>query len=56
MRIGKPLHLPLVAGRGDDRRKARQSNVDLVMSHVAGLLPPEYRGVYAESAVVPESN
>jgi 1-acyl-sn-glycerol-3-phosphate acyltransferase len=56
MRIGKPLHLPLVAGRGDERRKARQSNVDLVMSHVAGLLPPEYRGVYAESAVVPESN
>jgi 1-acyl-sn-glycerol-3-phosphate acyltransferase len=55
MRIGKPFHLPLIEGalRGAARREARQRNSDLVMSHLAGLLPEEYRGVYAESAIAP---
>ncbi len=53
MRIGRPFHLPPVEGRGAERRESRQRNADLVMRHIAGLLPPEYRGVYADSAVNP---
>lgn len=47
MRIGKPIHLPAVEGKGEVRRQSRQKNVDLVMRHIAGLLPETYRGVYA---------
>ncbi len=46
MHIGKPLHLPPVRARGEDRRRLLQNNADLVMNHIAALLPPEYRGVY----------
>jgi len=53
MRIGKPLRLPALA-KGADRREARQANSDLVMRHIAGLLPEEYRGVYAENAILPD--
>jgi 1-acyl-sn-glycerol-3-phosphate acyltransferase len=53
MRIGKPLILPPLA-KGADRREARQANTDLVMRHIAGLLPEEYRGVYAENAILPD--
>ncbi len=53
LRIGKPFKLPPVEGRGEARRASRQQNADLVMQHVAGLLPPEYRGVYADSAISP---
>ena len=31
---------------------ARQALVDAMMRRVAALLPPEYRGVYAESPVL----
>jgi 1-acyl-sn-glycerol-3-phosphate acyltransferase len=51
MRIGKPFQLPPIQERGAARHEARQRNADLVMSHLAGLLPEEYRGVYAESAL-----
>ena len=51
MRIGRPFHLPPIEGRGAARREARQRNADLVMNHVAGLLPEEYRGVYAKSTL-----
>jgi 1-acyl-sn-glycerol-3-phosphate acyltransferase len=51
MRIGQPLMLPPVTGKGAERREARQRNADLVMRHVAGLLPEAYRGVYADSAI-----
>jgi 1-acyl-sn-glycerol-3-phosphate acyltransferase len=51
MRIGKPFLLPPVEGKGDERRESRQLNADLVMAHIAGLLPLSYRGVYAETAV-----
>jgi 1-acyl-sn-glycerol-3-phosphate acyltransferase len=50
MRIGKPLQLPPVSGHGAERRAALQENTDLLMSHLAALLPPEYRGVYSESS------
>ncbi|PKN92646.1 MAG: hypothetical protein CVU44_13375 [Chloroflexi bacterium HGW-Chloroflexi-6] len=47
MRIGKPIHLPPVEGKGEARRQSRQHNVDLVMRHIAGMLPENYRGVYS---------
>ena len=53
MRIGRPVHLPQITAKGTEKHQARQKNADLVMSHLAGLLPEEYRGVYAESAIPP---
>ncbi|WKZ36653.1 MAG: lysophospholipid acyltransferase family protein [Anaerolineales bacterium] len=53
MRIGKPIHLPPVTQKGAERREARQRNADLVMRHIAGLLPEEYHGVYAGQAIPP---
>ena len=47
MRIGKAFTLPPIKGSGAARREARQGNADTVMQHIARLLPPEYRGVYA---------
>jgi 1-acyl-sn-glycerol-3-phosphate acyltransferase len=47
MRIGPPLRLPPVEGKGEARRLARQRNADQIMLHIAALLPPEYQGVYA---------
>jgi 1-acyl-sn-glycerol-3-phosphate acyltransferase len=48
MNIGAPVRLPPAEGRGEERRLARQKNVDLIMAHIAALLPYEYRGVYAD--------
>jgi len=53
MRIGKPFRLPPLEGKGAGRRASRQRNADLVMAHIAALLPAEYRGVYADSASHP---
>jgi len=53
MRIGKPIALPEIIAKGMQRHEARQGNADLVMRYLAGLLPEEYRGVYAESAIFP---
>lgn len=53
LRVGRPFSVPLLEGRGEARRAARQHNADLVMQHIAGLLPPEYRGVYGDSAISP---
>ncbi len=53
MRIGKPVTLPEITAKGNERHEARQRNADLVMRHLAGLLPEAYRGVYAESAILP---
>jgi len=47
LRVGKPIRLPAVEGKGEARRQSRQQNVDLVMRAIAELLPDEYRGVYA---------
>ena len=52
MHIGKPITLPPITTKGSDKHEARQQNADLVMSYLAGLLPEEYRGVYAGSAIV----
>lgn len=48
MHIGKSFLLPPIEGSGQERREARQRNADLVMEHIAALLPEEYRGVYAD--------
>jgi len=53
MRIGKPLDLPEVTAKGAQKHEVRQANADLVMNHLAGLLPKEYRGVYADTAILP---
>jgi 1-acyl-sn-glycerol-3-phosphate acyltransferase len=53
LRIGKPINLPPIEGNGRERKENRQKNADLVMATIAGLLPEEYRGVYAESAIDP---
>lgn len=55
MHIGKPLFLPPVEGKGEERRISRQRNADLVMRHIAGLLPEEYRGYYGDSPIFPDS-
>ena len=51
MRIGKPFHLPALDSVSPDRREALQKNADQVMQHIAALLPPEYRGVYANNSL-----
>lgn len=53
IRIGKPITLPDVTAKGAEKHVARQRNADLVMQYLAGLLPEEYRGEYAESAIFP---
>jgi 1-acyl-sn-glycerol-3-phosphate acyltransferase len=53
MRIGRPIVLPENEAKGKDRHEVRQANADLVMRQLAGLLPEEYRGVYADSAIRP---
>jgi len=45
-RFGKPLRLPPLE-RGD-RAAALQRNTDEIMCRIAAMLPPEYRGVYAD--------
>lgn len=42
--VGEPFMLPPLSGRADYNALA-----DLIMSHVAALLPPDYRGVYADA-------
>ena len=53
IRIGKPIMLPEITSKGTERHAARQNNADLVMRYIAGLLPVEYRGEYAESVIFP---
>lgn len=53
IRIGKPVTLPRITARGTEKHEARQANADLVMRHLAGLLPEEYRGAYADSFILP---
>jgi 1-acyl-sn-glycerol-3-phosphate acyltransferase len=53
MRIGKPIILPENTAKGKEKHAARQANADLVMRHLAGLLPEDYRGVYADTAILP---
>jgi 1-acyl-sn-glycerol-3-phosphate acyltransferase len=52
MRIGPPFMLPAITGKGEERRRARQMNADLIMQRIAALLPAEYHGVYAEKSIL----
>jgi 1-acyl-sn-glycerol-3-phosphate acyltransferase len=52
MNVGKPITLPPLVGKGATLRKMRQENADLVLAHVAALLPREYQGVYVDHAIV----
>ncbi len=52
MRVGAPFSLPPIDGRGAARREARQDRADTVMRHISALLPPAYRGVYADLAAL----
>jgi 1-acyl-sn-glycerol-3-phosphate acyltransferase len=56
LRIGKPFTLPPKNVKTTERKVIRQQNADLVMRHIAGLLPEEYHGVYAGQAIYPEKN
>jgi 1-acyl-sn-glycerol-3-phosphate acyltransferase len=55
MHIGKPILLPQNVSKGAERKEFRQRNADLVMRLIAGLLPENYRGVYANNAIFPET-
>jgi 1-acyl-sn-glycerol-3-phosphate acyltransferase len=46
MRIGKPVHLPQVVGKGAERRNSLQANADQIMLAIAALIPSQYGGVY----------
>ena len=49
--IGKPIHFEAVGAKGISRHEARQHIADIVMRHIAGLLPAEYHGVYMGQAI-----
>jgi 1-acyl-sn-glycerol-3-phosphate acyltransferase len=53
LHIGRPILLPEITAKGTEKHELRQQNADLVMRHLAGLLPEEYRGVYRGSAILP---
>ncbi len=44
LRIGQPFHLP----EGRANTEQLEEYTDQVMLKIAAMLPPEYRGVYAE--------
>ena len=46
VRFGKPLHLPPLGQ--EDRTAALRRNTDEIMCQIAAMLPPQYRGVYAD--------
>jgi len=46
VRIGEPFTLPPLKGK--DRDAALQEYTDEIMCRIAALLPPSYRGVYAD--------
>jgi 1-acyl-sn-glycerol-3-phosphate acyltransferase len=52
LRIGRPFLLPPLE-RGD-RSASLQKNTDEIMCRIAALLPPAYRGVYAEHPMLKE--
>ena len=53
VRIGQPFMLPARTTNG--RRHDMSELTDIMMIHVARLLPEEYRGIYAERAKLPIS-
>ncbi len=46
VRMGKPFYLP--ARETGSKRQSMADLTDIMMIHLAELLPPEYRGIYAD--------
>jgi len=46
--VGDLIDFPPLSGRGEEKRKNRQHNTDVIMARIAELLPEDYRGVYSE--------
>ncbi|MFO7684226.1 MAG: lysophospholipid acyltransferase family protein [Chloroflexota bacterium] len=53
VRIGKPYTLPPMP-RGKEREKFLTEQTDEMMCRIAAMLPPKYRGYYANHPRVPE--
>ncbi len=49
LNIGKAFTLPPVAGKFTKSELSRRT--DIIMGHIAALLPPEYRGNYADRVI-----
>jgi 1-acyl-sn-glycerol-3-phosphate acyltransferase len=49
IRIGKPFALTMEKGAGVNRHEALAAATTELMRHIAELLPPDQRGVYAEA-------
>ena len=49
IRIGKPFALTMTKGAGVDRHVALAAATTELMRHIAEMLPPEQRGVYADA-------
>ncbi len=47
MFVGDLIHMPLLTGRGAERREMRQQNTDIIMARIAEMLPESYQGVYS---------
>jgi len=52
MRIGAPFWLDGEQATGVAPRVVRQRNADRIMLHIAALLPPDYRGIYADESIL----
>ena len=48
MTIGEVLRLPDLPLRGPERKQSLAEASRIIMAHIAALLPPAYRGVYAD--------
>ena len=48
MFVGDLINMPLLTGRGKERRDMRQRNTDIIMARIAEMLPESYRGVYSD--------
>lgn len=55
IRIGEPIRLSYKNVEGESRGETRQRNADLIMEHIARLVPAEYRGVYADYVNDPQT-
>jgi len=54
MAIGKPLTFSQIQGRGEEKRATRQNHTDIIMAHIAALLPHDYHGHYKNHPVLQE--
>ena len=49
VRVGEPFTLTMPKGAGIDRHQAMAAATTELMRHIAEMLPPEQRGVYADA-------